>query len=139
LIRPRILIADDHSQLLDAEIALLSSTFDIVGTAGDGVSLVAAALRLKPDVIVADITMPVMDGIDAVRELQKSGSNARLVFLTIHSEEEFVRACLAEGALGYVWKSSMKTHLIPAIYAALEGKPYVSPLTLPGLARTSPR
>jgi DNA-binding NarL/FixJ family response regulator len=136
VIRPRIFLADDHSQLLDAEIALLSPTFDIVGTASDGVSLVTEALRLKPDVIVADITMPVMDGIDAVRKLQKFGSNAKLVFLTIHSQEEFVRACLAEGALGYVWKSCMKSHLIPAINAALEGKPYISPLTFPAASRT---
>jgi DNA-binding NarL/FixJ family response regulator len=138
LIRPRIFLADDHPQLLEAEIALLSPSFDIVGTTSDGASLVTNALRLKPDVIVADITMPGMDGIDAVRELQKSGSSARLVFLTIHSEEEFVRACFAEGALGYVWKSRMKNHLIPAIYAALEGKPYISPLTVPGPLRTSP-
>lgn len=136
LIRSRIFLADDHSQLLEAEIALLSPSFEIVGTASDGVSLVAEALRLKPDVIVADITMPRMDGIDAVRELQKSGSTARLVFLSIHSEEEFVRACLEEGALGYVWKSCMKTHLMPAICAALEGKSYISPLTLPGLSRS---
>jgi DNA-binding NarL/FixJ family response regulator len=137
LIRPRIFLADDHPQLLEAEIALLSPSFDIVGTASDGRSLVTEALRLKPEVIVADITMPVMDGIDAVRELQKSGSNARLIFLTIHSQDEFVRACLAEGALGYVWKACMKAHLIPAIYSALEGKPYISPLTLPGSSRTS--
>ncbi len=137
LTRPRIFLADDHSQLLEAEIALLSPSFDIIGTASDGISLVTESLRLKPDVIVADITMPVMDGIDAVRELQKSGSNARIVFLTIHSQEEFVRACLAEGALGYVWKSYMKAHLIPAIYAVLEGKPYISPLTVSGSLRTS--
>jgi DNA-binding NarL/FixJ family response regulator len=130
LIRPRIFLADDHSQLLEAEIALLSPSFDILGTASDGLSLVRETLRLKPDVIVVDITMPVMDGINAVREIQRSGSSARIVFLTIHSEEEFVRACLAEGALGYVWKSSMKTHLIPAIHAVLEGKPYISSLTL---------
>lgn len=130
MIRPRILLADDHSQLIDAEITLLSPVFDIVGTASDGVSLVAEALRLQPAVIVADITMPAMDGIGAARALQESGSTAKVVFLTIHSEEEFVRACLAEGALGYVWKSCMRAHLIPAIYAALEGKPYISPLSL---------
>jgi DNA-binding NarL/FixJ family response regulator len=137
VIRPRIFLADDNSRLLRAELDLLSLNFDIVGTASNGVSLVTEALRLNPDVVVSDITMPIMDGIEAVRELHKSGSNAKLVFLTIHSEEEFVRACFAEGALGYVWKACMKAHLVPAINAVLEGKPYISPLTLPGLSRTS--
>lgn len=137
MIRPRIFLADDNSRLLKAELGLVGLSFDVVGTASDGASLVREVLRLNPDVVVADITMPVMDGIKAIRELQKSGSRARLVFLTIHSEEEFVRACFAEGALGYVWKSCMRAHLVPAINAVLEGKPYISPLTVPGLPQTS--
>jgi DNA-binding NarL/FixJ family response regulator len=127
LLRPRVLLADDHSQLLEAASALLRPHFEVVGTASDGASLVTEALRLKPDVIVADITMPVLSGIDAVHQLHESGSCAKLVFLTIHSEEEFVKACLAAGALGYVLKSRMKVHLVPAIQAALAGATYISP------------
>ena len=83
------------------------------------------AFRLKPDVIVADIAMPVLSGIEAIQKLRAMGSSARIVFLTIHSEEEFVSACRAEGALGYVLKSKMKAQLIPAIRAALAGEFYI--------------
>jgi DNA-binding NarL/FixJ family response regulator len=123
--RPRILLADDHPHLLEAATTLLAPHFDVVGTASDGGTLVSDALRLNPDVIVADITMPVLSGIDAVRKLRQMGSSARLVFLTIHSEEEFMNACKAEGALGYVLKTKMKTQLIPAILAALAGESYM--------------
>jgi DNA-binding NarL/FixJ family response regulator len=105
---------------------LLKPHFDLVGIVTDGAMLVSETLRLRPDAIVTDITMPVMTGIDAVIQLRKSGSSVKVVFLTIHSEEEFLRACIAEGALGYVLKSRMQTHLIPAIDAALEGRTYIS-------------
>jgi DNA-binding NarL/FixJ family response regulator len=127
LIRPRVLLADDHPALLEATTALLGHQFEVVGTATDGAKLVSEALRLRPDVIVADITMPVMSGIDAAHELRKRALSVKVVFLTVHSEEQFVEACLAEGALGYVVKSQMKTHLIPAIQAALVGASYISP------------
>ena len=132
MVRPRLLLADDHAQLLEAEIALLSPNFDVVGRASDGASLVTKALGLEPDVIVTDITMPGMGGIDALRTLRESGSTAKFVFLTVHTEEEFVKVCMAEGALGYVWKSRMKGHLVPAIYAVLDGLPYISPLSPSG-------
>jgi DNA-binding NarL/FixJ family response regulator len=114
--------------LLEATIALLKPAFDIVGTAVDGEELVSEALRLCPDVIVADITMPILSGIEAARRLHEVALSARFVFLTIHTEEQFVEACVAEGALGYVIKSHMKVHLIPAVRAALVGKFYISPL-----------
>jgi DNA-binding NarL/FixJ family response regulator len=127
LIRPRVLLADDHPALLNATTALLRSQFDVVGTTTDGATLVSEALRLFPDVIVADITMPVLSGIDAAHQLRESAFSAKIVFLTVHSEEQFVKACMAEGALGYVLKSHMKAHLIPAIQAALVGQTYVCP------------
>ena len=127
VIRPRVFLADDHSDFLKAEIALLQPYFELVGIASDGGSLVSEVQRLKPDVVVADITMPVMTGIEAVHELVKSGCTAKFVFLTIHSGEEFIKACLEEGARGYVVKSQMKAHLIPAIRAVLDGLPYVPP------------
>ena len=129
LIRPRVLLAVDHAEFLEAEIALLRPHFELVGTARDGASLVSEAKRLNPDVVVVDITMPVLNGIDAVHKLIESGSTAKFVFLTINTGEEFVKACLTEGARGFVWKSRMKAHLIPAIYAALEDLLYISPLT----------
>jgi DNA-binding NarL/FixJ family response regulator len=126
LIRPRVFLADDHSQLLEAETDLLRPHFDIVGTAMDGDALVSAALQLNPDVIVVDITMPFLNGIQAVQKLVRSGSTAKFIFLTIHSSEEFIKACLEAGAKGFVSKSKMKAHLIPAIYAVLDGRPYIS-------------
>jgi len=129
VIRPRIFLADDHHDLLEAEIALLLPHFEIVGVTTDGMSLVSEVQRLNPEVVVVDITMPLMNGIDAVRKLKQSGATARFVFLTVNSGPEFVQACQDAGALGYVWKSRMKTHLIPAVDAALKNLKYVSPLT----------
>jgi DNA-binding NarL/FixJ family response regulator len=122
-----VLLADDHPALLEATTALLKRQFDVVGTATDGATLVSEALRLCPDVIVADITMPVLSGIDAAHRLRESAPSAKIVFLTVHSEEQFMKACMAEGALGYVLKSHMKAHLIPAIQAALGGQSYICP------------
>jgi DNA-binding NarL/FixJ family response regulator len=124
--RPRILLADDHRIILERVRTLLQATFDVVGAASNGREMVLEALRLAPDVIVADIAMPELSGIEAAHELRERGSRAKLVFLTIHPNDEFVTACLAEGALGYVIKPQMKTDLIPAISAALAGQSFVS-------------
>jgi DNA-binding NarL/FixJ family response regulator len=126
LIRPRVLLADDHRALLEAEAALLFPYFDVVGIVSDGAALVSAAGRLLPDVIVTDISMPILNGIDAAHKLRASGSTARILFLTVHREREFLEACMEAGALGYVHKSSMKHHLVPAIKAVLTGQSYVS-------------
>jgi DNA-binding NarL/FixJ family response regulator len=125
--KTRVMLADDHPPLVDAVVAILKPHYDIVGIATDGAALVSEAIRLRPDVIVSDITMPTVNGIEAIRRLRISKSQAKVVFLTVHAEEEFLKACMAEGALGYVLKSRMKTQLIPAIEAALEGKSYVTP------------
>jgi len=129
VIRPRLFLADDHDEILQAEAEMLQPHFDIIGVAHDGVSLVADVERLHPDVVVLDIMMPRMNGIEALRRLINQGCEAKFVFLTIHSEEEFVNVCMSEGARGYVWKARMKAHLIPAVYSALKGEAYVSPLT----------
>jgi DNA-binding NarL/FixJ family response regulator len=124
--RPRILLADDHKLVLERAAALLQSTFDVVGAARTGREMISEAIRLNPDVIVADISMLGLSGIEAAHQLYERGSAAKLVFLTIHSNDEFVNACLAEGALGYVVKSRMKRDLIPAINAALSGQSFIS-------------
>jgi DNA-binding NarL/FixJ family response regulator len=126
--RPRILLADDHRLLVERVAALLRPLFAVVGTAGTGEELVSAARRLEPDVIVSDIVMPVLTGIEAAHELRGAGLAAKFVFLSIHGESEFVDACLAEGAVGYVLKSRLKTDLIPAIRAALAGGTFISPV-----------
>ena len=124
--RPRILLADDHLLVLEQVTTFLQPTFEIVGVAHNGVEMVSEALRLSPDIIVADITMPKLKGIEAARRLREMGATAAIVFLTVHEDSEFVEACLAAGALGYVLKSRMKTDLIPAINAALSGQCFVS-------------
>ena len=124
--RARLLLADDNQLLLERTATMLASSFDVVGLAHDGQDLIAKAQKLTPDVIIADITMPLMTGIEAVHELQQGGSSARFVFLTVHQESEFLQACLEEGALGYVIKSHIKADLIPAIDAAMAGKRFVS-------------
>jgi DNA-binding NarL/FixJ family response regulator len=124
--RSQVLLADDDQAMLEAEIALLAPYFDVVGTAADGAALMSKTLSLHPDVIVTDITMPILNGIEALRRLRESGSNATFVFLTVHAEEVFVEECMKAGALGYVQKSCMKRHLVPAVQAASAGQTYVS-------------
>jgi DNA-binding NarL/FixJ family response regulator len=122
----RILLADDHPLMLEQVKRFLQSTFDVVGVAHDGYEMIGEAMRLDPDIIVADISMPELDGIKAVHRLREMGTRALIVFLTIQESPEFVEACLAEGALGFVAKSHMKSDLIPAINAALSGRCFVS-------------
>ncbi len=124
--RLRVLLADDHPLVLQRVTALLQSTFEVVGVAHDGLEMVDKAMRLSPDIIVADISMPELDGIQAAHRLRKMGAKATIVFLTIHESPEFVEACLAEGALGFVLKTQMKADLIPAINSALLGQCFVS-------------
>ena len=130
-IRATIIVADDHEPLLEKVKALLSPHFNIVGIVADGAELVLAAGRLLPDVIVTDIGMPKLTGIDAAHKLRASGSTAKIVFLTLHAEKEFLEACLEAGAMAYVRKLSMNHHLVPAIQAVLAGQFYVSKSGIP--------
>jgi DNA-binding NarL/FixJ family response regulator len=130
LIRPRILVAESHPVLRRATVELLTSNFDVVGSVADGTTLVAEAGRLRPDVVVSAISLPALNGIDAVHQLRDSIPPLKVIFLTAHAEEEFIHACVAEGALGYVLKSQMKSNLIPAVQAALAGKSYIYPFSV---------
>ena len=127
LSRPRILVADDHQPLQERVKEILGTIYEIVGAVNNGNDLVFQAKRLLPDVIVLDISMPGITGIDAAHELRVGGSTAKMVFLTVHERVEFVHACLAEGALGYVVKSRLNADLIPAIEEALNGRRFISP------------
>ena len=106
----------------------LASEFLVVGSVGDGHELLAEAERLHPDVIVLDITMPRLDGIEAARQLRRTEPPARLVFLTVHEDADYARAALDAGGLGYVVKTRLASDLLPAIRAALADQCFISPL-----------
>jgi DNA-binding NarL/FixJ family response regulator len=111
-----------------AQVArVLGGRYDIVGTVGDGLSLLESAARLDPDVIVSDITMPGIDGFGAARSLKRAGCRSRLVFLTVHEDPEFAREALSLGGDGYVVKSRLVSDLSSAIQEALAGRTFVSP------------
>jgi len=122
----RILLADDHQMVLQRVCELLGEDFDIVGAVNNGQDAVVAALRLNPDVLVIDISMPILNGLQAVQQLRTAKQPTKVVFLTVHRDEDFVAAALSTGALGYVTKSDVATDLVPAIFEALAGRIYVS-------------
>ena len=120
-----LLIADDHFTVLESVVPMLKPFFNVVGTASDGKGAVEAECRLHPDVVILDISMPVMSGIDAAKQMRKQGSKARIVFLTVHEDTDILAAAKAAGGKGYVVKSRLGTDLIPAIQDALAGKDFV--------------
>lgn len=123
----RILLADDHLPFLNVVESLLVPLCEVVGRVSDGQSLLEAARLLQPDVIVTDITMPILSGIEASRQLRESGSAAKIIFLTVHSDVDFVQTCLAIGASGYVLKPRIMNDLLHAIQEALAGRNFISP------------
>jgi DNA-binding NarL/FixJ family response regulator len=125
--RPRVLLADDHRLVAEALKSLLAPDFDLVGVVEDGRTLVEAARTLKPDVIVADVTMPHLNGIDALVRLRRGGEQVPVVFLTMHRDATFARRALDAGASGFVLKHSAPSELVLAIRAALKGETYLTP------------
>jgi len=121
-----ILLADDHQDFTALITDMLRDEFEIVGNVGDGKALVNACLQLKPDLIITDISMPELTGIDAAERLSKLGFSPKIIFLTVHADTDFVRACLDAGAAGYVVKSHVAADLLPAIQHALAGRVFVS-------------
>ncbi|MFO1423505.1 MAG: response regulator transcription factor [Candidatus Competibacteraceae bacterium] len=126
--RPRVLLADDHRLVAEGLRSLLAVEFEVVGMVEDGRALIEATRTLRPDVVVADITMPQLNGIDALASLRKDSPGIKVVFLTMHQEVAYARRALEAGALGYVLKHSAPAELIAAIRAALEGKTYLTPV-----------
>ncbi len=124
--RPRIILADDHRIVVEGLRSLLQSEFDLVGTAENGVDLVELAQRTDPDVIVTDISMPLLNGIDAVRKLRESGVQAKIVFLTMHPDVVYATRAMEAGASGYVLKHSAPDELIAAIHEVLRGGVFIS-------------
>jgi DNA-binding NarL/FixJ family response regulator len=125
--RPRVLLADDHVLVAEALKSLLAPEFDLVGVVEDGHELVKAAATLRPDVIVADVTMPRLNGIDALAQLRQGGDRTPVVFLTMHRDVAFAQRALEAGASGFVLKHSAPAELTAAIRAALQGRTYLTP------------
>ena len=126
--RPRVLIADDHKIVVEGLKKLLGPEFEIAGAVEDGRELVKAAEELRPDVIVADISMPGLNGIEAVRQIKKVHEEIKVVFLTMHPDVAYAASAFKAGASGYVLKHSAPDELVTALRAALQGKTYVTPL-----------
>lgn len=125
--RPRVLLADDHRMVTEGLKSLLADDFELVGAVENGHALLAAAKKLRPDVIVADITMPQLNGIDALRLLKKQNPDVKVVFLTMHQDPAYARRALEAGAAGFVVKHSASDELVMAIHAALKGKTFITP------------
>jgi DNA-binding NarL/FixJ family response regulator len=121
-----LLLADDHAELLGQIQQLVATHFDVVGTAGDGLTLVEMARALKPDVVVTDIRMPELSGIDAACIILQEKACKAVVLLTMYDDSRLVKSALDAGILGYVLKSAAGEDLIPAIEAALQGAVFVS-------------
>jgi len=126
--RPRILLADDHKIVTDGLKRVLESDFDIAGTVENGRELVTAVKSLHPDVIVVDISMPMLNGIEAVRQIRKEHEQIKVVFLTMHPDISYAVKAFEAGASGYVLKHSASDELVTAIREALKGRTYVTSL-----------
>lgn len=122
----RVLVADDHQQMLEYVCGLLSADFEVVHAVSDGQAALESALKLRPDVVVLDISMPVMNGIQAAKRLREANPEARIVFLTVDKDPDTCHAALQTGALGYVLKPRLGSDLIPAIKLAHSGQRFVS-------------
>jgi DNA-binding NarL/FixJ family response regulator len=125
--RARVLLADDHPLMLEGLRAFLEPHLQSVGTVTDGRALVETAMRLKPDLIILDITMPLLNGIDAATQIKKSLPDTKLLFITMREDPAYLEAALNAGATGYVLKSAAREELLEAIGSVLAGNIYVSP------------
>jgi DNA-binding NarL/FixJ family response regulator len=126
--RPRVLIADDHTLVVDGLRKILEPECDVVGAVEDGRALLAAAEQLKPDIILLDISMPLLNGVEAARRLRTAVPGARLIFVTMHADATYVAEALRAGGSGYVLKRCASLELLDAIHEVLSGRAYVTPL-----------
>jgi DNA-binding NarL/FixJ family response regulator len=122
----RIILVDDHPELLALTIGLLDSEFEVLKTFASGTAMLEEVAQLAPDLLVMDISIPGLNGIEAAVKLRASGSSAKVVFLTVHEDEDYVHSALATGAQGYVVKRRLASDLVPAMREALAGRRFVS-------------
>ncbi len=131
--RPRVLLADDHAMLLGAFEKLLASEYEVVGQVSDGRALVAAADALKPDVIVLDIAMPLLNGLEAGRQIKQAWPGVKLVYLTMNEDADLAAEAFRSGASAYLLKRSTASELLTALREVTHGRSYVTPLATEGL------
>lgn len=125
--RIRVLLAEDHRAVAEELRAVLELECDVIGVVVDGVSLIESVARLKPDVVVADISMPLLDGLAAAERIRQGDPSGRIVFVTVNADQDVVERAFRIGALGYVLKLTAGDDLLPAIRAAMRDERYVSP------------
>jgi DNA-binding NarL/FixJ family response regulator len=126
--KPRILLADDHALVLEGFRRILEGGYELVGTVGDGRALLEAAKTMHPDIVILDISMPLLNGIDAAAQLKKICPKAKIIIVTMHADTDYVRSAFEAGASAYVLKRSAVDELEQAIRAVLEGHSYITPL-----------
>jgi DNA-binding NarL/FixJ family response regulator len=131
--RLRILIADDHTLLVEAFVKLLEPKYEVVGTAEDGRALLTEAQRLKPDIILADISMPRLNGLDAAHQIKQTWPEAKLIFLTVNEDPGLVAEAFRMGASGYLLKNCAASELFRAIQQVSLGRAYVTPMVAQGM------
>jgi len=136
--RSRILLADDHRIVAEGMRSLLEPEFELISIVEDGRALLAAAEKFRPDVIIADISMPLLNGIEAVRQIKKTDKGVKVIFLTMHPDVTYAVSAMEAGALGYVLKHSAPSELTAAVRQVLRGKTYITPL-LEGEVMLSPK
>jgi len=134
--KPRVVLADDHALIRGAFEKLLAEECDIVGQVGDGRALVAAVETLKPDVVVLDISMPLLNGLEAGRQIKQKSRNVKLVFLTMNEDPDLAAEAFRAGASGYLLKSSAASELMTAIREVAQGHSYITPLVAEGLVES---
>jgi DNA-binding NarL/FixJ family response regulator len=134
--KPRVLLADDHALLLGAFEKLLAGECEIVGQVGDGRALVEAAEQLKPDVVVLDISMPLLNGLEAGRQIKQKLGDVKLVFLTMNEDPDLAAEAFRAGASGYLLKRSAASELMTAIREVMRARSYITPLVAQGLVES---
>lgn len=125
--RPTVLLADDHDIVAEGLRRILETNYDVVGVVSNGRSLLTAAQQLKPDIIVVDVSMPLLNGIEAARRIHKTSEKIKIVFLSMHPDAAYVTEAFRAGASAYILKISASTEILTAVRYALQGKTYLSP------------
>ena len=128
VVKPRVILADDHVIVAQGIGRLIAEVADLLAVVNDGRQLVESARTLRPDIVVSDMTMPLMSGLDAMRELKAEGSSARFIFLTIHTDARLAAQALRAGASGYLLKQAAGEELLEAIRTVMDGRTYLTPL-----------